>query len=146
MIFLDTSVLISGVVADPHGSPDARKILIRSHSLATAWHCCLEFYSVLTRLPDEQRISPADVLVLLDEYVLGRMKILQLPKKAMHGFLRKSVLEEIRGGALYDAHIAEIASVHRAKVVVTENPRDFAVMLQSGIPVMRASEFVARIR
>ena len=144
MIFLDTSILITGVVASPHGSPDARKILIQSRRLATAWHCCLEFYSVLTRLPEEQRVSPADVFLLLEEYVLGRMKILQLPEKGMEPFLRKSAMEAIRGGSLYDAHIAEIAYKSRADVVVTENPRDFAPLLQSGIPVMRATEFNAR--
>lgn len=144
MIFLDTSILIGGVVASPHGSPDARRILIRSRSLATAWHCCLEFYSVLTRLPEEQRISPDDVLLLLEDYVFDRIKILQLPGKAIRPFLRKSALGEIRGGRLYDAHIGEIANAHGVEAVVTENPRDFALLLQNGIPVMRASEFIAR--
>jgi hypothetical protein len=32
---------------------------------ATAWHCCLEFYSVATRLPPEFRVSPADAVRLL---------------------------------------------------------------------------------
>jgi len=32
---------------------------------ATAWHCCLEFFSVATRLPPEYRVTPADAVTLL---------------------------------------------------------------------------------
>jgi hypothetical protein len=31
---------------------------------ATACHCCLEFYSVATRLPPEYRLQPADAVLL----------------------------------------------------------------------------------
>ncbi len=146
MIFLDTSILIGGVFAAPHGSADARQILARAKSLATAWHCCLEFYSVLTRLPEEQRLRPEEVLLLLEEYVLDRMRVLQLPDSHRKPFLRRSAMEDIRGGRLYDAHVAEIAYAHRAEIVVTENAKDFMPLLRSGIPVMRASEFVKKIR
>jgi hypothetical protein len=36
---------------------------------ATAWHCCLEFFSVATRLPPEFRVSPRDAATLVEEEV-----------------------------------------------------------------------------
>ena len=46
---------------------------------ATAWHCCLEFFSVATRLPPEYRLSPADAARLLQEEVFPRMAVHDLP-------------------------------------------------------------------
>ena len=46
---------------------------------ATAWHCCLEFYSVATRLPPEFRLTPADAVTLVQEEVFGRMSVHGLP-------------------------------------------------------------------
>jgi hypothetical protein len=51
---------------------------------ATAWHCCLEFFSVATRLPVEFRVSPADAATLLDEEVFGRMGVHDLPVPAVN--------------------------------------------------------------
>lgn len=142
-VFLDTSILIGGVIAPPHGNAEARRILLAPDRWVTAWHCCLEFYSVLTRLPPGQRVTPSDVLRLMKEYIIGRMEILQLPAASLGPFAVKAAELGMRGGRLYDAHIAEIALVHRVRAVVTENPVDFVLLLQSGIPVLRASEFLA---
>jgi hypothetical protein len=79
-VFLDTSVLVAGSIDfGPQSGP--------SHSLlhavaertvppaATAWHCCLEFFSVTTRLPAEFRLSPADAVRLVEEEILARMSV-----------------------------------------------------------------------
>ena len=66
-VFLDTSVLLAGLVDVGPQSAPAQTIM---HAVAektiqapgTAWHCCLEFYSVATRLPPEFRLTPADAL------------------------------------------------------------------------------------
>ena len=77
-VFLDTSVLVAGLIDfGPQSSP-AHSLL---HAVAektagpasTAWHCCLEFYSVGTRLPPEFRLTPADAARLVDEEIIGRM-------------------------------------------------------------------------
>ena len=65
--FLDTSVLVAGLVDFGPQSAPAQTIL---HAVAentvrsplTAWHCCLECYSVVTRLPPEFRVSPRDAV------------------------------------------------------------------------------------
>jgi hypothetical protein len=46
---------------------------------ATAWHCCLEFFSLATRLPPEFRIAPADAALLLEQEILARMSVHDLP-------------------------------------------------------------------
>ena len=54
--------------------------------------------------------------------------------------------EGIRGGRLYDAHIAEIARSARAGLVVTENQRDFAVLERHGIPVLDTAGLLKKLR
>jgi predicted nucleic acid-binding protein len=64
-VFFDTSVLLAGLIDFGPRSAPAQSIL---HAVAekkipgavTGWHCCLEFYSVSTRLPPEFRLDPAD--------------------------------------------------------------------------------------
>ena len=83
-VFLDTSVLLAGLVDFGPQSAPAQLLLHavaekRIDGPATAWHCCLEFFSVATRLPPEFRIAPADAIVLLQGEVFGRMAVHDLP-------------------------------------------------------------------
>ena len=53
-VFLDTSVLLAGLIDFGPQSAPAQSIMHaaaerRLASPATAWHCCLEFFSVATR-------------------------------------------------------------------------------------------------
>jgi hypothetical protein len=62
-IFFDTSVLVAGLIDFGPQSAPAQRLLHavaekKLTSPATAWHCCLEFFSVATRLPAEYRLSP----------------------------------------------------------------------------------------
>src|SRR5437899_2443720 len=76
---------------------------------ASAWHCCLEFFSVATRLPPEFRLTPSDAALLLHEEVFARMAVHDLPPAERMPMLRAAARETIAGGRVYDAHIAEIA-------------------------------------
>src|SRR5262245_3630362 len=64
-VFLDTSVLLAGLI-DLGPQSVAPHLLLHAVAertvtpAATAWHCCLEFFSVATRLPAEFRLAPAD--------------------------------------------------------------------------------------
>jgi predicted nucleic acid-binding protein len=149
--FFDTSVLLAGLVDLGASSRHAIPILDavakgRVRNPQTAWHCCLELYSVATRLPEEFRLPPEDALTLIEQEVLGRFEIHDLPARARSGFLKLCAREGIRGGRLYDAHIAEIARAAGASVVVTENQRDFAVLERHGIPVLGAAGLLKRLR
>jgi predicted nucleic acid-binding protein len=109
----------------------------------TAWHCCLEFYAVATRLPEEFRLSPADAGRLLEEELLGRLRVVELPVGARLQLVRDVVRERVAGGRLYDAHIAEIARRAGARLVVTDNLRHFSVLRAHGIRVLDSTACAA---
>lgn len=147
-VFMDTSVLLGGLIEMGPTSASSQRILAavadgRLKHAQTAWHCCLEFYAVSTRLPEELRLSPVDAERLIDEEILARFKVQQLPVGAQRSFFQAAAGDRIMGGRLYDAHIAEIARAAGAKLTVTENRRHFAGLLRHGIRVLTASEFAA---
>lgn len=150
-VFLDTSVLIGGLIDLGPQSASAQTVMhaVAAREVAgagTAWHCCLEFYSVSTRLPPEYRLSPADASQLLEEEVFGRMNVFELPSGERVSFLRSAAQERIAGGRVYDAHIAEVARSAGARVIVTDNRRHFVAALRHGIRVETPAEFVAGLR
>ena len=148
-VFVDTSVLLAGLVDFGPQSAPAQKLL---HAVAeqkitgagTAWHCCLEFFSVATRLPPEFRLTPADAQRLLDEEVFDRMAVHDLPAEDRLPLLRAAVQDGTVGGRIYDAHIAEVARAAGARVVVTDNRRHFLAALRHGIRVETPTEYLAR--
>jgi predicted nucleic acid-binding protein len=149
--FLDTSVLLAGLVDLGPSSGPAQSLL---HEVAerhvpppaTAWHCCLEFYSVSTRLPPEYRLAPGDALRLLEEEVFGRMAVHDLPPGERVAMLRAAAADGTLGGRIYDVHIAEIARAAGAGVVVTDNRRHFLGALRYGIRVETPGEFLAGLK
>ncbi len=147
-VFLDTSVLLAGLVDFGPQSAPAQSLLHavaeqRVESPATAWHCCLEFFSVATRLPPEFRVTPADAITLLQDEVLGRMAVHDLPPSDRLPMLKAAAREAIAGGRIYDAHIAEVARAAGATVVVTDNRRHFLSALRYGLRVETPTEFLA---
>ena len=111
----------------------------------TAWHCCLDFYAMATRLPEEFRLSPADAGRLLEEELLGRLRVVQLPVGARLELVRDVVRERVAGGRLYDAHIAEAARRAGARLVVTDNVRHFSGFRAHGIPVLDSAACAAEL-
>jgi toxin FitB len=148
--FLDTSVLVGGVVELRSTSAPAQRVMaaVAEGDVVepiTAWHCCLEFYSVLTRLPAEYRVSPTIAVKLVEEEILARFRVAQLPSEARLGFLRVAEQERVAGGRVYDAHIAEVARKADAEIVVTENRRHFTSLLRHGLRVLTAAELLAEM-
>ena len=150
-VFLDTSVLLADLVDFGPQSAPAQSLMHlvaerRVPAPATAWHCCLEFYSVATRLPPEFRLTSEDALALLEQEVLSRMAIHELPTSARLPMLTSAGRDGITGGHIYDAHIAEVARAAGAPVVVTDNRRHFLSALRYGIRIETPSEFVAGLK
>ena len=144
--FFDTSVLLGGLIDLGSASePDQRimEAIATGHVRRphTAWHCCLEFYAVSTRLPEELRLSPVDAWRLVNEEILARFDVHQLPDDQQRHFLHTAADDGLVGGRIYDAHIAEIARGSRVQVVVTENLRHFVGLRRHGISVVDATEF-----
>ena len=150
-VFLDTSVLLAGLIDFGPQSAPAQSLMHavaekRVPSAATAWHCCLEFYSVATRLPPEFRLTPADAALLLGEEVFARLTVCDLPPTERMSMLRASARDGIAGGRVYDSHIAEIARAAGAAVVVTDNRRHFLSALRYDMRVETPAEFVASLK
>ena len=150
-IFLDTSVLLAGLIDFGPQSAPAQSLLSavaekRIGVVATAWHCCLEFFSVSTRLPPEFRIGPTDAAQLLEQEVFARMTIHDLPANERLALLSAASRDAIAGGRIYDAHIAEIARAVGAAVVVTDNRRHFLSALRYDMRVETPAEFLASLK
>ena len=145
--FFDTSILIGGIIELAGADAPAQRAMDAVaadviQSPLTAWHCCLEFYSVITRLPHELRVQPVDALQLVEEEVMARFAVHALPRNRRDSFLRTAAHDGIFGGRLYDAHIAEIARNAGADLVVTENRRHFTQLLRHGVRVLTAAELI----
>jgi predicted nucleic acid-binding protein len=144
-IFFDTSVLIAGMI--DFGSSSHHALLLmdavadgRIERPLTAWHCCLEFYAVTTRLPEEYRLDPEAALRFLREEIFARFSVHDLPAELREKFLVSTTGEGTAGGRIYDAHIAEIARLAGAQIVATENRRHFTPLLRHGIRVLVSTE------
>jgi predicted nucleic acid-binding protein len=150
-VFLDTSVLVGGLIDFGPQSAPAHSLL---HAVAektvapaaTAWHCCLEFYSVSTRLPIEYRLAPTDATRLVEEEIFARMIVHDLPSGDRLPLFRAAAHDAIGGGRIYDAHIAEIARAMKATVIVTDNRRHFLAALRHGLRVETPAEFLAALK
>jgi len=150
-VFLDTSVLLAGLIDFGPQSAPAQSLLHavaeqRLREAATAWHCCLEFFSVSTRLPPEFRLPPADAVRLLAEEVFARMQVHDLPAANRLPMLRTAAHDAIAGGRIYDTHIAEVARAVGASVIVTDNRRHFVSALRYDVRVETPAEFVESLK
>jgi predicted nucleic acid-binding protein len=150
-VFFDTSVLLAGLVDFGPQSAPAQSLMHavaekRLDTTATAWHCCLEFFSVATRLPPEFRLSPVDAAMLLEEEVFARMTVTDLPERHRLPMLHAAGRDGVSGGRIYDAHIAEVARAAGATVVVTDNRRHFISALRYGMRVETPTEFLPTIK
>ena len=150
-LFLDTSVLLAGLIElGPHST--AAHLVLHAVAegkvkrAATAWHCCLEFFSVATRLPAEYRLSPVDAVRLIDEEICARMEVHDLPSGERLPLLRAAAADGLGGGRIYDAHIAEVARAAGAQIIVTDNRRHFLVALRHGIRVETPSECAVALK
>ena len=150
-VVLDTSVLLAGLIDFGPQSAPAQSIMHaaaeqRLQHPSTAWHCCLEFFSVATRLPPEFRLNPADAAMLLDQEVFSRFAVHDLPQATRLGMLQAAARDGVAGGRIYDTHIAETARAAGATVIVTDNRRHFLSALRYGIRVETPTEFVATLK
>ena len=149
-VFFDTSVLVAGMVELGPDSEAPFRLLdaVASGRIAparTAWHCCLEFFSVTTRLPEEYRLDPDTALRFVQGELLGRFEVDALPARNRRSFLISAVDQGVSGGRIYDAHIAEVARRAGSEIVVTENRRHFTGLLRHGVRVLLSSELVAEL-
>ncbi len=113
---LDTSVAVP-LLVQTHRAHAAVVRWWGDREVALSGHALAETYSVLTRLPGDLRLAPADAARLLGErfaepLVLGSEISVRLPD--VLGRLR------IAGGAVYDALVALAAAEHGAELATRD--------------------------
>jgi predicted nucleic acid-binding protein len=148
-VSLDTTVLLAGSIDFGDASVHPMRIMdaVAQGTLPdvrTAWHCCLEFYAVATRLPAGYRLSPLQTRMILADLV-PRLHLEQLPAGQQPAFLESAAGERAAGGRIYDAHIAEIARHSGVRTVVTDSRRHLSILMKYGVRVLRANEFAAEL-
>jgi len=120
---IDTSVAIPLLVQTHQAHAD----VVRwwgGRDLALSGHALAETYSVLTRLPGDLRLTPADAAHLLHERSSGSLPTLL------------SRLD-VAGGAVYDAMVALAAAEHDAELA-TRDARAKATYEAVGVRVVVA--------
>jgi predicted nucleic acid-binding protein len=88
-------------------------------------HAVTEAFSVLTRLPALERLTPAETLAVLSANFLSRGLLVSLDASAYEPLLTRLAAADIGGGRTYDELIAETAARSGATVLLTLNPKHF---------------------
>lgn len=130
---LDTSVAVPLLVRT-HRAHDAIVRWWNGREVALSGHAVVETYSVLTRLPGDLRVAPADAARLLRERFVQPL----LLRPEVDGRI-PDVLSElgIAGGAVYDALVA-LAAVEHGSDLATRDVRAKATYETVGVRVVVA--------
>lgn len=107
-IGIDTSVAVPLLVA-PHAAHAAVMRWWNGRSLSLSGHALAETYSVLTRLPGDLRLNPADAARLLHERFETPLVLSAESSARLAGVLAD---RGIAGGAVYDALVGLAALEH----------------------------------
>lgn len=129
-IAVDTSVAVPLLVR-PHAAHDAVVRWWGGRPIALAGHAAVETYAVLTRLPGDLRLAPADAARLM----AARFTDVMLPDEDVLTSLPATLGRlGIAGGATYDALVALAARSHEA-TLATRDERARATYERVGVRV-----------
>ncbi|MGI8614600.1 MAG: type II toxin-antitoxin system VapC family toxin [Nocardioidaceae bacterium] len=133
-VALDTSAAVP-LLVQTHSAHAAVVRWWSGREMTLSGHALVETYSVLTRLPGDLRLTPADAARLIDErftqpLLLGSETVRRLPQ----------VLSRlgIAGGAVYDALVA-LAAVEHGVDLATRDARARATYETVGAHVVVAA-------
>lgn len=132
--FVDTSVAVPLILAN-HQQHSAVNAHVGDALLGLTSHSAAETYSVLTRLPGDSRVVPADAVKLMAD----RFHRLSAPDQTSLDFVRRLAEAGIAGGAVYDALVALAVTQVDDSVLLTRDLRAAATYMRLGVAV----EFVA---
>jgi hypothetical protein len=85
--------------------------------VALSGHAAIETYSVMTRLPGDLRLAPADAARLLAERFVPSLLLAQKTTRRLADTLARL---DISGGAVYDALVALAAVEHDAELATRD--------------------------
>jgi len=107
-VLMDTSVAVP-LLLDSHPGHAQVAAWAKGKNLAFAGHAIFETYAVLTRLPAESRLTPAQAYRLIDQYARPEHR-LNIPSQDV---IRRMAEHGIAGGQVYDALVALAAEGSR---------------------------------
>jgi len=115
-IALDTSVAVPLLVRT-HAAHDAVSRWWDGREVALSGHAMAETYSVLTRLPGDIRLAPADAARLLSDRFVEPLLLGPVAAKNLVEVLGRL---GIAGGAVYDALVGRAAAEHNADLATRD--------------------------
>lgn len=130
---LDTSVAVP-LVVQTHSAHRAVVDWWGGRPVALAGHAAVETFAVLTRLPGDLRVSPADAARLLEQRFAPTLVLGARAARSLPGVLGRL---GIAGGAVYDALVALAALEHRT-ALATRDARARDTYEKLGIEVIVA--------
>lgn len=127
---LDTSAAIPLLVAS-HRAHERVRSWVAGRPLALSGHALAETYAVLTRLPGDARLTPADAVTLIDDNFSENLMLSAEAAAAAHRELQD---HGVAGGATYDGLVALAARENHA-LLVTRDARARATYESVGAAV-----------
>jgi toxin FitB len=113
---LDTSVAVA-LLVQTHTAHDAVVRWWDGRDVALSGHALAETYSVLTRLPGDLRLAPADAARLIAERFVEPLVLRPETARRLPDVLSRL---GIAGGAVYDALVALAAVEHGASLATRD--------------------------
>lgn len=117
-VAVDTSVAVPLLVRAHHNHADVVRWW-NGQEIALSGHALAETYSVLTRLPGDARLAPADATRLLNARFASPLVLGSSPARKLPDTLSRL---GIAGGAVYDALVA-LAAKHHGVALATRDAR-----------------------
>lgn len=137
-IGVDSSIIIAALHANHPLHAAAAQWLnnaFDNHEVLVAHHSVLESYAVLTRLPGEFRLSPAEARTALESTLRENAAVAEFSARDIWWIVANIGEAPASGGAAYDAFIIEVLRSANAEAVATFNASDFR-RLSHSLPVL----------
>ena len=131
---VDTSVIVACVHARHPLHPVMAQWLNQAfdtHDVIVSHHSVLESYAVLTRLPAEYRLVPAEAVTVLRETLTGSATIAPFSHKSMWDVLERIHRLPAVGGSAYDAFIIDTLTAAGVDAIATGNAKEFRRLTRS---------------
>lgn len=125
---LDANCLIAAVSKNEARDAVVREVSRRvaaAEPMVLPAHALTEAFSVLTRRPLPERLTPAEAHAVLEANFLTRGRVAALEAEAYLPLLSRLAASNIGGGRIHDEVIAETAARAGATTLLTLNPKHF---------------------
>lgn len=123
-----------------HALGEIERRLDAGETLVLAAHTLVETYSVLTRLPMPNRLSPTDCRSLLEANFSPEVaEVVTLSPDGYRRLIHDAPASNLSGGRVYDAVIAACARAAHVGIILTFNVRHFASFAGEDLAIVAPS-------